>query len=172
METLPLSPVDAGGTRVDLKGLTPEELESFVLGLGLKRFRARQLFEWIHKHDAASFEACANLPKADRERLAEHAVIGRLEVARHQPSMDGTEKFLFGLADGHEIESVLIPDEDRLTLCISSQVGCALGCGFCLTARMGLIRHLTPGEIVDQVYRARAHLGEGRRITNIVFMGM
>ncbi|MBZ0253621.1 MAG: 23S rRNA (adenine(2503)-C(2))-methyltransferase RlmN [Candidatus Methylomirabilis sp.] len=164
--------IAAPGPLPDLKALSPEELEAALLPLGLKKFRAVQIFEWIHGKDAEDFESFSNLPKAERALLAERFRLGRLETRLHQRSEDGTEKFLFGLADGREIESVLIPDEDRLTLCISSQVGCALGCDFCLTAKMGLVRHLSAGEIVDQVYRVRARLGAERAITNIVFMGM
>ena len=107
-----------------------------------------------------------------REQLDRSFTIGRLAILRRQESRDGTVKFLFGLADGQSIESVLIPEKHRLTLCISTQVGCAYGCAFCATALLGFKRNLTCGEIVDQILEASRTLADDRRITNVVLMGM
>ena len=179
--------------RVNLKALSKQELESFFKESGLPAFRAKQLLHWIYEKRVRSIADITELSKDLRERLAEKAYISNLEVLDRRISGDGTEKFLFGLEDGESIESVLISDEDRLTLCISSQVGCAMGCRFCLTGTMGLKRNLRTHEIVDQVIsvsRMIAHLsipplasgspsipplprgGKGGIITNIVFMGM
>jgi 23S rRNA (adenine2503-C2)-methyltransferase len=156
--------------------MSHEELERFVVdALGEPRFRADQLFRWIHARGATSFEAMSDLSRGLRERLGGAARLETLGVDRVQTSADGTRKLRLLTADGAAIESVLIPDGEKLTQCISSQVGCALDCRFCATATMGLSRNLTAGEIVDQVYRARALLAEvepGRRITNLVYMGM
>lgn len=158
--------------RPDLKDLTYEELQAFVLGLGEPRYRAEQLFRWIQSRGARSFGEMTDLPTGLRERLAREAEIGSATVAAEQASVDGTRKLLLALRDGLRIESVLIPEEKRLTLCVSTQVGCALACAFCATGKMGLRRHLRPGEIVDQVLRAGELAGGARRITNLVLMGM
>ncbi len=161
---------------VDLRSLTPSELESFVVDeLREPRFRADQIFAWVHGSGVTTFDAMTNLSVALREKLAQGPRLETLAVDVVQTSTDGTRKLRLRSNDGAAFESVLIPEEDRLTQCISSQVGCALDCRFCATAQMGFIRHLTPGEIVDQVYRARAFLERtepGRRVTNLVFMGM
>ncbi|HET6613423.1 MAG TPA: 23S rRNA (adenine(2503)-C(2))-methyltransferase RlmN [Kofleriaceae bacterium] len=161
--------------RVDLRGLTFAETEALVEALGEKRYRGAQIFGWVHGHGVAAIDDMKNLPLAFRKALGERAMIATHQVAEVQTSRDGTRKMRLETADGKSIESVLIPDGEKLTQCISSQVGCALGCAFCATAKLGLSRHLSAGEIVDQVYRARALLAEaepGRRITNIVYMGM
>ncbi len=158
-------------SKVNLKALSTKELESFVRGGGMPAFRARQLLHWIYEKHVRSVSDITELSKDLRGRLAEKAFISNLELFEHRISGDGTEKFLFGLEDGESIESVLIPDEDRLTLCISSQVGCAMGCRFCLTGTMGLNRNLQPHEIVDQVITVGRMIGP-RKITNIVLMGM
>lgn len=156
--------------------MTRDETVRFLVEeLGEARFRADQVFRWVHGHGASSFDVMTNVPAATRVRLGEAARVGTLEVHLVQTSGDGTRKLQFLTADGRAIESVLIPDGNKLTLCISSQVGCALGCDFCATAKLGLTRNLTAGEIVDQVYRVRrlvAELAPGRRITNLVYMGM
>jgi 23S rRNA (adenine2503-C2)-methyltransferase len=156
----------------DLKDLTLPELEELVGALGERRYRATQIFRWIHQRGVRSFALMSDLPAPFREKLDRVAVIGGATVERVQESVDGTRKLLLRLRDGAAIESVLIPEEKRLTLCISTQVGCALACAFCATGKMGLRRHLTPGEIVDQVLRAGDLAGGARRITNLVFMGM
>jgi len=127
---------------------------------------------WIYHRGAEDFSVMSDLPKALRKRLSERARLSRLELIAEEESRDGTRKFLFGLSDGGAIESVLIPDEDRLTLCVSTQVGCAMGCRFCLTARGGFARDLTAAEIVDQVLQVRRLLPSSKRITNVVLMGM
>lgn len=158
---------------VSLKTLTAEQLAAFVAAQGWPRFRTRQLLAWIYQRGATRFDQMTDVGRADRTRLEQLAVITepRIVDVRRDPE-DGTEKLLFRLEDGETVESVLIPDEDRLTLCLSTQVGCTLDCGFCLTGTMGLTRNLRAHEIVDQVLGARAHVGPDRVITNLVFMGM
>jgi 23S rRNA (adenine2503-C2)-methyltransferase len=160
----------------DLRAMTlVETADWMVRELGQPRFRGEQVWRWIHGKGARSFDEMTNLGAALRAELAAKATIGTLQVAEVQTSRDGTRKLRLETRDGKSIESVLIPDGDKTTQCISSQVGCALDCQFCATAKLGLTRHLDAGEIVDQVYRARALLAEvepGRRITNIVYMGM
>lgn len=162
---------------MNLKGLSVAELEEFAVSMGEKPFRGRQLFEWIYHKDAAGFDAMTNMPAAFRRRLASEARIGSIALRdRKRSPADATTKLLFELDDGKYIESVLIPprtayrEEERLTLCVSTQVGCPLDCVFCATATMGFRRNLTAGEIVDQVMTA-ARIAE-RKITNIVYMGM
>jgi 23S rRNA (adenine2503-C2)-methyltransferase len=172
------APSPGGGERPDLRSLSPRGLAGLVAELGEKPFRARQLMRWLHRSGAASLEEMTDLPKGLRRALAERATLTTLEVADEQRSADGTIKWTWRTSDGRLVESVYMPEADRKTLCVSSQVGCAIGCTFCLTGTMGLTRHLTPGEIVDQVHRANrrlVELGEGpapRPLTNLVFMGM
>jgi 23S rRNA (adenine2503-C2)-methyltransferase len=159
----------------DLRSLTLPEAEEWFVAQGQPRFRGEQVWRWIHGKGARSWDEMTNLSATLREELAQKATIGTLGVAEVQTSRDGTRKLRLETRDGRSIESVLIPDGEKTTQCISSQVGCALDCQFCATAKLGLTRHLDAGEIVDQVYRARALLAEvepGRRITNIVYMGM
>jgi len=171
----------ATDTRNDLASLTRDELRGFFKERRLPAFRGDQVFEWIWSKGARSFDAMPNLPGALRERLNAEAKITFPEVAQVTVSEDGTRKLLVKLQDGLQVESVIIPDGDRATLCISSQVGCALACAFCATGTMGLTRHLSPGEIAGQVALAgdvlRADPGglelrPERPITNIVYMGM
>ncbi|HMK55162.1 MAG TPA: 23S rRNA (adenine(2503)-C(2))-methyltransferase RlmN [Dissulfurispiraceae bacterium] len=157
--------------KTDLKSLTKDALALFIKDTGLPAFRSRQILHWIYERSVQSIEEITELSKKLREELSERAYISNLALLDRQTSEDGTEKFLFGLEDGETIESVLIPDEDRLTLCISSQVGCAMGCVFCLTGKLGLKRNLYAHEIVDQVISV-SRLIFPRRITNIVLMGM
>jgi len=157
--------------KTNLKALSKKELESFIANSGLPAFRAKQIISWIYEKYAQSIQDITELSKGLREKLSEKAYISNLELLGRQISKDGTEKFLFGLEDGESIESVLIPDEDRLTLCISSQVGCAMCCRFCLTGKMGLKRNLEAHEIVDQIISASMIIKPGK-ITNIVLMGM
>ena len=155
--------------------MTYAELESFVDDLGEPEYRTEQIFQWLHSRRVSSFDEMTNLSKPLRARLSETATVGTLTVDRIQRGIDGTRKLRLLTRDGKAIESVLIPDGDKLTQCISSQVGCALDCSFCATATMGLVRNLDAGEIVDQVYRAQAFLATeepDRRITNLVYMGM
>lgn len=155
----------------DLKALSKQELESFVDRAGLPAFRTKQLLHWIYEKYAGSIGDITEFSKDLRERLSEKAYISSLRLLNRETSKDGTEKFLFGLEDKESVESVVIPDKGRLTLCISSQAGCAMGCRFCLTGELGLRRNLKAHEIVDQIISAD-RLIMPRKITNIVLMGM
>ncbi len=182
--------------RVDLLGLPRERIAALLEEAGLDtrqaKLRSRQLFHWLYHRGVTDFEAMTDIAKTMRPWLTERFVIGRPEVVEAQHSADGTRKWLLRTADGHDFEMVFIPDADRGTLCVSSQVGCTLNCTFCHTGTMRLVRNLTPGEIVGQVMLARDALGEwpkgrmdmpdeesaaeysadGRLLTNIVMMGM
>lgn len=161
--------------KVDLHDLTLPALTDFVVAQGLKPFRAGQIFAWLYRPTIRDFSQMTDIAKEVRQQLAEVAMISHLEVAKEECSADGTVKFGLLLADNEIIESVLIPEEDRHTLCVSSQVGCAMGCGFCLTGTMGFKRNLTPSEIVGQVNAAADWLaahGKPPRVNNLVFMGM
>jgi 23S rRNA (adenine2503-C2)-methyltransferase len=158
--------------KVDLKGLDQGETEKWVSDLGMEPYRARQIRQWLFKKLVSSSDEMTDLSKPARDLLKKRADIDHLERVRTQVSGDATEKFLFRLRDGEHIETVLIPEKDHFTLCVSSQVGCAMGCVFCLTARKGFIRNLTPAEIVDQVIQVKRSMKTPERLTNIVFMGM
>ncbi|MBI4255603.1 MAG: 23S rRNA (adenine(2503)-C(2))-methyltransferase RlmN [Candidatus Rokubacteria bacterium] len=159
-------------SHVNLVGLLPSELEDLAVELGASRYRGRQLATWIYRKGVADLEAMTDLPKDFRERLAERAVVGVPEPERVTASQDGSRKLVFKLEDGSRISSVLMPDDDRMTLCVSTQVGCGFECRFCLTGVMGLERNLTAGEIVGQALAANRLLEGGPRVTHIVFMGM
>ena len=172
----------------NLVGLTPHDLQAALgqMGVGDKqtKMRANQIWSWLYVHGATDFDAMSNLSKDLRETLKTHARLPRLEVSQKQLSEDGTRKYLFKLHDGHEIETVYIPEPGRGTLCISSQVGCTLNCTFCHTGTMRLVRNLTADEIIGQLMAARDDLQDwggdsdphknhqGRKITNVVMMGM
>ncbi|ALE16768.1 Ribosomal RNA large subunit methyltransferase N [Altererythrobacter epoxidivorans] len=183
--------------RIDLLGLPKSQIRDIFAEAGLDarqaKLRAKQVFHWIYHRGVTDFEAMTELSKTMRPWMTERFVIGRPEIVEAQHSSDGTRKWLLRTADGHEFEMVFIPDADRGTLCVSSQVGCTLNCRFCHTGTMKLVRNLTPGEIVGQVMLARDALGEwpkgsmaglddaedaghytadGRLLTNIVMMGM
>lgn len=164
--------------RPDLRSLGRDDLDALVAGMGERPFRSRQLFRWLHRRGAASFDEMTDLARGFRASLAERCTVTTLERDAEQRSTDGTIKWRWRTADGLAVESVYMPETERKTLCVSSQVGCGMGCTFCLTATLGLARNLTPGEIVDQVHRANrrlVELGEGegpRPLTNLVFMGM
>ena len=182
--------------RVDLLGLPKKRIAEIFEEAGLDarqaKLRAKQAFHWLYHRGVTDFEAMTDIAKTMRPWLAERFVIGRPEIVEAQHSSDGTRKWLLRTADGHDFEMVFIPDADRGTLCVSSQVGCTLNCRFCHTGTMRLVRNLTPGEIVGQVMLARDALGEwpkgrmdmadeeteaeytadGRLLTNIVMMGM
>lgn len=158
-------------SKTNLKTLSKHELESFILKEGLPAFRSRQLLHWIYERYAQSINEITEFTKELKERLSAKAYISNLALLDRQVSKDGTEKFLFGLEDGESIESVFIPDKDRLTLCISSQAGCAMACRFCLTGELKLTRNLEAHEIVDQVISVSRIIEPGQ-ITNIVLMGM
>lgn len=160
---------------LNLKGLT-----DFFVGLGEKSFRAQQVFKWIHQRGVDDFEAMTDLSKALRQRLPSVCEIKAPEVVQEQASTDGTRKWLIKLNGGNHIETVFIPERTRGTLCVSSQVGCALNCTFCSTATQGFNRNLTTGEIIGQVWQAVRQLAkvevlEGEKppvVTNVVMMGM
>ncbi|MFC3097523.1 23S rRNA (adenine(2503)-C(2))-methyltransferase RlmN [Alteraurantiacibacter palmitatis] len=186
--------------RIDLIGLPKKRIAELFEAAGLDakaaRLRAKQVFHWLYHRGVTDFEAMTDIAKAMRPWLAERFVIGRPQIVEAQHSVDGTRKWLLRTDDGHDYEMVFIPDADRGTLCVSSQVGCTLNCRFCHTGTMRLVRNLTPGEIVGQVMLARDALGEwpkgrmdfvvaedegeeaseytsdGRLLTNIVMMGM
>ena len=159
-------------TRTDLTGLTCPEVEELAVELGQPRYRGRQVFRWVHARRIRELEAMTDLSRAFRTILGERIIISRPEVAQIQCASDETRKFLLRLSDGEEIESVLIPDDGRLTACISTQVGCPLACRFCLTGLMGLRRNLVAGEIVGQILALQDGLEQGERISNVVLMGM
>jgi 23S rRNA (adenine2503-C2)-methyltransferase len=144
--------------KTDLKNLTLPALELFLQGKGKERFRATQIFKWIYQHDASTFEEMTNISKSLRSELTEISRISRLQIEAVENGSDGTRKYLFALEDGHAVEAVLIPIEGRNTLCISSQVGCAMGCEFCLTGTFKLTRNLTTAEIVNQILAVRRDL--------------
>ncbi len=158
-------------TPTNVMDCTAEELRAFVEGLGEPPYRARQLLGWLYVRGARSFAEMTDLPLALRRRLEAEACIPTLGPARRQVAADGTEKFLFTLDDGRQIEGVLIPDAERLTACISTQAGCPLDCKFCLTGVMGFSRNLRAWEIVGQALALGAAAG-ARRLSNIVLMGM
>jgi 23S rRNA (adenine2503-C2)-methyltransferase len=156
----------------DLRDFTLPELEEWIAGLGEPSYRARQIFRWMWKRQVDRFEAMTDLPVKCRQLLEAQASMSRISAVSVQSSKDGTRKLLLALTDGERIEAVLIPEASRLTACISSQAGCAMGCGFCLTATMNLHRNLRPAEIAGQLLALQHVLTSGERITHIVFMGM
>ncbi len=166
--------------KTDLKNLNLEGLIRYVESLGQPAFRGRQIMAWLYRPGITDFDQMTDIAKKFREILKEYACISNFSEPIVEYSKDGCVKFGFRLADGHVIESVLIPEEDRNTLCLSSQVGCAMQCSFCLTGTMGFIRNLTPAEMVNQVcairdfllFLPRENLIGPRELTNLVFMGM
>jgi 23S rRNA (adenine2503-C2)-methyltransferase len=158
--------------KIDLKGLNASETREWVESLGIESYRAKQIRQWLFKRLVSSFDEMTNISISLRNLLKEKARITNLEKVAVQVSKDTTEKYLFRLHDGHFIESVLIPERDHYTLCISSQAGCSMGCAFCHTARLGLKRNLSPAEIIDQVIEIKRSMKDPDGLTNIVFMGM
>ena len=166
--------------KIDLKNFTEKALVDYVEGIGQSRFRAKQIMGWLYRPGIKEFSQMTDLAKVFRSHLDENAYISSFTDPIIEKANDGCVKFGFRLFDGHIIESVLIPEPDRNTLCISSQVGCAMGCTFCLTGTMGFIRNLSAAEIVNQVCAVRDYLlGEPKetllgpdRVTNVVYMGM
>lgn len=164
--------------QLNLVGMPIDVMQGYLAGWGLPPFRAKQLWHWLYVRGATDFMQMDNVAKPVRVLLQEHCIIDRASVEQDQLSRDGTRKWLFGVAGGHEVETVFIPEQDRGTLCISSQVGCTLACTFCHTGTQRLVRNLNASEIVGQLLSARDLLeewqtpSEKRRITNIVFMGM
>jgi len=163
-------------TKLDIRKCSLSDLEAVMENLGEKKFRARQVWEWLWKKSAHSFDAMSNLSKSLREQLKDRFLILAIEEDKVQYSSDGTIKTRFRLHDGHLIESVLIPvpDEKRFTVCVSCQVGCSLSCSFCATGQMKRVRNLDPAEIYDQVVLVNRQCLEtfDHPLTNIVFMGM
>ncbi|HYU11504.1 MAG TPA: 23S rRNA (adenine(2503)-C(2))-methyltransferase RlmN, partial [Stellaceae bacterium] len=162
----------------NLVGLSRTELAEEMAGFGAEPFRARQLWHWIYHRGVTDFTDMTSLAKGFREQLAERYELRRPGISRALVSQDGTQKWLLRFADGQEVETVHIPESDRGTLCVSSQVGCTLTCSFCHTGTQRLVRNLSAAEIVGQIMIARDALGEwpspkdDRMLTNIVLMGM
>lgn len=169
-------------TKTDIKTLTSDELLSWLQEHGIKPYRGSQILKWIYHRQADTFAEMTDLSIDIRTLLADHFIIARLEQETIEVSRDGSKKYLFKLADGEHIESVLIPEKDHYTLCISSQAGCAQGCKFCMTATRGLSRNLTAAEIIGQVrdivrdvsgpVLKKGHIPEEMPLSNVVFMGM
>ena len=163
--------------KVNLLGLDRPQMEAFFLDMGEKKFRAQQVLKWIHHHQADSFEQMTDVGKALRQKLSEVAEIRGPEVTHESISRDGTRKWVFELDNGGAVETVFIPDGRRGTLCVSSQVGCAVDCSFCSTGKQGFQRDMTSAEIIGQVWQASRSFGPRRNlgehpITNVVMMGM
>jgi len=156
----------------DLVELDVPEIQRLLQESGSDAFHARQLYRWIHRHGVTDFNLMTNLSKELRAELRERFSVRHPKVVSDQLSTDGTRKFVLELGDGRRIESVFIPDTPAMTFCISTQVGCAMSCGFCLTGKMGLVRHLTAGEIVGQVITLASATGLLEQPFNIVLMGM
>lgn len=150
-----------------LMGMTPDELKAAVKALGMPAFTGSQIAKWLYDKHARSIDEMTNISKANRERLAEHFIVGAMNPIDCQKSKDGTIKYLFPTASGKFIETVYIPDHDRATLCVSCQVGCRMNCLFCQTGKQGFEGHLTTADILNQIYS----LPERENLTNIVFMG-
>ena len=166
-------------TRPNLVGLSREALKAALVEAGLEPFRAQQVWQWIYWHGVTDFERMTNIARKTRDRLADRFVIARPGIVTEQRSVDGTRKWLLRFDDGNEAETVNIPEEDRGSVCVSSQVGCTLTCSFCHTGTQPLVRNLTPAEIVGQFMVARDSYGEWptpiettRMLSNIVMMGM
>jgi 23S rRNA (adenine2503-C2)-methyltransferase len=157
---------------INIIDYTPGQLVAWLAGRGIAAYRADQILKWIYLRQADGFDLMTNLSKDIRELMARHFIIGRLETERIENSRDGSRKYLFKLTDGKRIESVLIPERDHYTLCVSSQAGCAQGCRFCLTATGGFERNLTRAELIAQVRDIKNELGAPEQLRNIVFMGM
>jgi len=163
--------VAADGRR-NLKDLTPQGMEAWLAEQGEPAFRRRQIFQWLYQRRVKDFDAMTDVSKGLRTKLAEHFHLGWMECESAHSSKDGSTKYIFAMGDGRRVETVLMPNNTHYTLCVSTQVGCAMGCAFCMTGRMGLVRNLSAGEIVQQVVGSYADVPEGNIIRNIVFMGM
>jgi len=152
--------------------MLPSELEDLAVTLGASRYRGRQVAGWLYRKGVVDLDAMTDLPRDFRTSLAERAVTTLPDLERATPSQDGSRKLVFRLDDGARVSAVVMPDDGRITLCLSTQVGCGYACAFCLTGTMGLTRNLTAAEIVGQLLAANALLSDGERVTHIVFMGM
>ena len=163
---------DSASAPADLRDMTLDEVEQMITTAGERPYRARQILHWLYARGVESFDEMRDLPSTLRQYLKQNFTLRAEALSFVSRSTDGTRKVLVRLADREEIESVIIPTENRVTLCMSSQVGCALACEFCATARMGLHRNLTAAEMLSQIYAARRELDAGEELTNFVFMGM
>jgi 23S rRNA (adenine2503-C2)-methyltransferase len=164
--------VSANLDKINLLNFDRKGMEAFFVEIGEKPFRATQLLKWIYQEGVEDFAQMNNLSKSLRNYLAEHCIIGAPEIILEQKASDGTRKWVLEMGGGNRVETVFIPEENRATLCISSQVGCALACTFCSTAKQGFNRNLTTAEIIGQLYAAQKRLGAEKRISNVVMMGM
>ena len=159
--------------KINVKGLELDEFEELMTKWNERKFRARQLMLWLYNKRATTFDEMTDLSKVFCKKLNEQAYISRLKLAARTVSdEDGTVKFLFELEDSNQIESVLIYDADRITVCVSTQAGCAQGCKFCATGKLGFVRNLTAAEIIDQLMMIEEMEFGGKAVTNVVFMGM
>ena len=158
----------SGELKVNLLGMTLPELQVLCANESFPRFTAKQLCDWLYRKRVDSIDAMTNLSKVQRARLNEVAYIGRETPVRCQVSKDGTKKYLLPVLDGHFIEAVFIPEDDRATLCVSCQVGCKMGCRFCVTGQQGFHGNLSAGDILNQLFS----IPEFEQLTNVVFMGM
>jgi 23S rRNA (adenine2503-C2)-methyltransferase len=156
----------------DIKSMNREMLIHWLAGHQVRSFRAEQILKWVYMRRVDDFDQMSDISKNLRSLLDSHFSIARLPVRKLQTAGDGTCKYLFALEDGNSIETVLIPERNHYTLCVSSQVGCAQGCSFCVTGQGGLVRNLTGAEIISQVWEVRKLLPDPERLTNLVFMGM
>lgn len=156
--------------RIGVSSYTLEKLTGFVTGLGQPAFRAKQLFSWLHEKRVQEFSAMTNLPKSFLQQLEQQCTIETLRPLRRQCAKDGTAKYLFGLADGNSIETVLMRYSYGNSVCVSTQVGCRMGCRFCASTQGGRVRNLTAGEIANEIYAVMADTGE--RVSHIVLMGI
>ncbi len=157
---------------VNFFSLTLEDLKNLLKSSGKEQFRAQQIFKWVYEQKITDFDQMTNLSKSFRDELRGVMTFNLPPILSHLKSVDGTQKFLFDVGGGNSVEAVVIPSDERLTLCVSSEVGCNMACKFCFTGKQKLKRRLTADEIVGQFLQAEANLGEGKRLTNIVFMGM
>jgi len=160
----------SGASQINLLDLDRPAMESFFESIGYRAFHGRNVLKWLHKHGVTDFDAMTDISKNLRQLLADITVPALPEIVFEQPSRDGTRKWIISLADGQRVETVYIPDGNRSTLCVSSQVGCALDCSFCSTAQQGFNRNLSVSEIIGQVWLATRELE--RPLTNVVLMGM
>ena len=152
----------------DIKSMTIEDLKDLMTCLGEKPFRAKQIYSWLHEHLVISYEEMCNIPASLKKKLEPYPITALEKVDMQTSAIDGTRKYLFRLSDGNVIESVLMRYKHGNSVCISSQVGCRMGCRFCASTIGGLTRCLLPSEMLDQIYRIQADLGE--RISNVVVM--
>lgn len=154
-----------------LLGMSLQQLQDATAELGMPRFSAKQIMQWLYQKNITEIDDMTNLSKTHRQRLTDCCLIGRSMPIETQTSEDGTEKYLFKTVDGHYVETVYIPDHERATLCVSSQVGCKMNCEFCQTGKQGFDGNLTPADILNQIYTVNTlHIADGG-LTNIVFMG-